>query len=196
MYPFDEELVASSRRAISRRRFVKLAALATAAPGVLGRSTWAATTPAFPEEERSLALYNTHTGESLKTVYWIQGEYLSEALAEIDYVLRDHRADAVKSMDTRLLDLLHEVGRQLETRQPFHIISGYRSPATNALLRRRGAAVARHSMHMEGKAADIRIPGQDLSMVCRLAMRLQGGGVGRYPRSDFVHVDVGRVRYW
>jgi uncharacterized protein YcbK (DUF882 family) len=146
--------------------------------------------------ERSLAFYNTHTSERLNVVYWVQGQYLSESLAEINYILRDHRTDQIKSIDKELLDLLFALRSELKTQQPFHIISGYRSPQTNAFLHTNGFGVAENSLHLIGKAIDIRNPGRSLSVLRKAALALKGGGVGYYPRSDFVHVDVGRVRYW
>jgi uncharacterized protein YcbK (DUF882 family) len=146
--------------------------------------------------DRSLSLYNLHTGESLKTVYWSRGKYISEALVEINYVLRDHRTGEIKSIDKRLLDLLYVIGKRIGTQNPFKIISGYRSPSTNALLCKRSNGVAKGSLHQKGKAVDIRVPGCQLSSLRDTATALKGGGVGFYPKSNFVHVDVGRVRYW
>jgi uncharacterized protein YcbK (DUF882 family) len=179
---------------LSRRSFLMWGAL-TAAVGVCGRRALA-DMRRFPAPERALTFYNTHTGESLQAVYWSQGKYVPEALAVINHILRDHRTDEVKPIDLQLLDLLRAIGAELETSEPFHIISGYRSPATNAYLHRLSEGVATHSLHLDGKAADIRVPGRDLSLVRRVALRLQGGGVGYYPSANFVHVDVGRVRYW
>jgi uncharacterized protein YcbK (DUF882 family) len=143
-----------------------------------------------------LALYHTHTEESLETIYFVNGEYSQQALEDINYILRDHRSGEIKAIDTGLLDLLYAISSKLQTPCPFHIISGYRSKVTNALLRRRSGGVARRSLHLEGKAADIRVPGCDLALLRRVAVDLKSGGVGYYPRPDFVHVDVGRVRYW
>lgn len=178
----------------NRRQFLKLGALAAAAglPPLVTRA--AAPDPKAPE--RSLAFYNTHTGESLQTVYWTEGNYLPEALTGINRILRDHRNDAIKDMSVALLDLLYRIHTVSEARQPLHIISGYRSPATNAMLAARSGGVAKHSMHLDGKATDIRIPGRELAQIRRVALMLEGGGVGYYPGSDFVHVDVGRVRQW
>ncbi len=146
--------------------------------------------------ERALSFYNLHTGESLKTVYWAGDGYVPSSLGEINYILRDFRANEVKPIEVRLLDLLFAMRTRLETRQPFHVISGYRSPLTNALLHSRNEGVAPHSLHIEGKAIDIRVPGRELPALRRVALDLRRGGVGYYPRSDFVHVDVGRVRFW
>jgi uncharacterized protein YcbK (DUF882 family) len=146
--------------------------------------------------ERSLAFYNTHTGQTLRTVYWLHGDYLSGALEEIDVILRDHRTGEIKSIDPRLLDLLFDLHAKLETNEPFHIISGFRSPATNALLRSSSGGIAKNSLHLDGKAVDIRIPGRAAGTLRQAAVALRAGGVGYYPRSNFVHVDIGRVRYW
>jgi uncharacterized protein YcbK (DUF882 family) len=149
--------------------------------------------------ERVLSFFNTHTGERLKATYCQGGEFQPDALRDVNYILRDFRANEIKPIDTRVLDLLHELGGTLETDQPFHIISGYRSAQTNAMLRERGGAstgVAAHSLHMEGQAIDIRVPGVKLDQLREAARSLKIGGVGFYPDLNFVHVDVGRVRYW
>lgn len=146
--------------------------------------------------ERSLALVNSHTGESLETVYWTQGNYQPEALQAINHILRDHREDSACTMDLKLLDLLYAMRRKLDTEAPFHIVSGYRTPKTNSWLRQRRRGVARRSLHMLGQAVDLYLPGHMLSHLHRSAVSLKAGGVGYYPNSGFVHVDVGRVRYW
>lgn len=148
------------------------------------------------QAERSLSFYNTHTGESLKTVYWAQGQYSPEALAEVDFILRDFRSGDVKPIAPHLLDLAHELRRRLGSNEPIQIISGYRSPATNAMLAAHSGGVASHSLHLVGEALDLRLPGRDLKDVHRAALALAGGGVGYYPRSNFVHIDIGRVRRW
>ncbi|HKV55038.1 MAG TPA: YcbK family protein [Candidatus Binataceae bacterium] len=145
---------------------------------------------------RALSVYNIHTGENLKTVYFENGAYVPEALREVNYFFRDFRANEVKPIDPHLLDLLHQIHAALDTGEPFTLISGYRSAATNAMLASHSEGVARHSMHIEGRASDINVPGRQLSLVQRAALMLRGGGVGYYPRSDFVHVDTGRVRRW
>lgn len=147
-------------------------------------------------KERSLDLYNMHTGESLKAVYWIDGAYVPDVLNEVNYLLRDYRAGEIKPISTRLLDVLYGMKNRVESDGPFHVISGYRTPKTNAMLRRRSKGVAKKSLHMEGKAVDIRLPGCELKALRRAAMQMQMGGVGYYPKSCFVHVDVGEVRYW
>ncbi|MGO9060591.1 MAG: DUF882 domain-containing protein [Candidatus Binataceae bacterium] len=144
---------------------------------------------------RSLSFYNLHTGESLKAVYYENG-YVAGALQEIDYVLRDFRANEVKPIDPRLLDLLVALDDRLDTTAPYHVISGYRSPKTNAMLHAYSEGVAAHSLHIDGRAIDIRVPNRDLSTLHNAALALRAGGVGYYPRPDFVHVDTGRVRRW
>lgn len=178
----------------NRRHFLKLGALAAVAalPALPARAALRGLTA----PERSLAFYNTHTGESIRTVYWAQGGYIPQALAEINHVLRDHRTNAVKNMSPALLDFLYRIGNAIDAAQPFHIISGYRSPASNAMLAARSGGVAKHSMHLDGMATDIRVPGRELVRIRRAALTLRGGGVGYYPDSDFVHVDVGRIRQW
>ena len=146
--------------------------------------------------ERALSFYNTHTGESMKTVYWNQGTYVPEALADINYILRDYRTGEMKEIDTDLLDLLFAIHRKMESTAPFDIISGYRSPETNSLLNITSNGVVKNSLHIHGKAIDIRLPGHDLKALRLAAIDLQRGGVGYYPSSDFVHLDVGRIRYW
>ncbi len=177
-----------------RRRFLELSALVFLGSLLpryafaLGGEPSAAT--------HSLAFFHTHTCESLSCIYRQQGRLDRQTLTHIDHILRDHHNGEVKVIATKLLDLLCELKTRLGTDQPFHVISGYRSPATNEKLRRQGKSVARRSMHLEGKAVDIRVPGVPLARLRQVALDLQAGGVGYYPRSDFVHVDVGRVRRW
>lgn len=177
--------------ALSRRRFIKLGALLTAMH--LKPLAWG---KARSESERRVSFYQTHTGEALDTVYWAQGQYLPGALSEINYLLRDHRSGEVRAIDIGLLDLLNRIAGGLEANQPFHVISGYRSPKTNEMLAARSRGVATHSLHMDGMAIDIRVPGRDLRSLRDYAMSLKGGGVGYYPSAEFVHLDVGRVRSW
>jgi uncharacterized protein YcbK (DUF882 family) len=142
-------------------------------------------------------LLNTHTGERLKeVVYWEQGSYLPDALGHISYVLRDHRTNEVHSIDPIALDLMAAISRKVGAKRSFEIISGYRSPQTNRALRRNSRSVAKNSYHVQGKAVDLRIPGVPLKVVRKAALDLRMGGVGYYPKSDFVHIDSGRVRSW
>ena len=152
--------------------------------------------PRFAADRRALAFHNLHTGENLDLVYWSDGAYHPDALHRINYLLRDFRTGDVCPIDPRLLDLLVEVNGRLDTTDPFQVISGYRSPATNAVLRHESEGVAKSSLHMKGQAVDVRVADRSLSMLHRAAVSLRGGGVGYYPRSDFVHIDIGRVRYW
>lgn len=147
-------------------------------------------------QPRELAFYNLHTGESLTTQYWAEGNFLAEGLADINHILRDFRTNQVKTIDPNLIDLLHQLQSSLGTTRPFEIISGYRSPTTNANLANNSDGVAKRSLHMEGKAIDLRIDGVALNHLRQAAIALQAGGVGYYPGSNFVHVDVGRVRRW
>lgn len=147
-------------------------------------------------ETRSLAFEHTHTGERLTTVYAIGDRYRPEGLRQINRILRDHYSGEVGSMDPRLFDQLHELKRLLGCDAPFQVISGYRCPATNAALRKRGGGVARRSLHLEGRAIDIRLPGVALAELRDAALDLKLGGVGYYPASNFVHIDSGRVRHW
>lgn len=179
----------------SRRRFLAIGAGAfVTAAGMTSRSVFAQSAIITPE--RTLSFYNLHTGENLKTAYWVEGEYIPESLSDINHLLRDFRNDEIKPINLGLLNLLHDITQRLGTSKPIQLISGYRSPSTNAKLHDRSSGVAKHSLHMDGMAADIRIPGHDLSELHKVAAAMQGGGVGYYPKSDFVHVDVGRVRYW
>jgi uncharacterized protein YcbK (DUF882 family) len=146
--------------------------------------------------EREISFYNIHTGEDMKAVYWESGNYVPQALSDINHILRDYRTGEVKKIDSDLLDLLFALRQKLQSTSPFHIISGYRSPETNSFLSMITGGIAKHSMHIQGKAIDIRIPGYELKTLHRAALELQRGGVGYYPSSDFVHVDVGRVRSW
>ena len=179
---------------LSRRGFLQTGAAVLAAAS-LPRRSWAAI-PAASVPVRKLGLYNTHTGEQLNTVYWAEGSYQTEGLRDIYRLLRDHRSGEISPIDTGLLELLYVLSASLGTSERLHVISGYRSPATNAMLAQKSSGVAKHSLHMEGLAMDIRVPGRDLADVRRAAIALNGGGVGYYPSSDFVHVDVGRVRTW
>jgi uncharacterized protein YcbK (DUF882 family) len=145
---------------------------------------------------RRLTFENLHTGERLATDYWTDGTYQTEALGAIAKVLRDHRTNDTHLINTSLLDTLNRLHARLEITKPFHIISGYRSPASNAKLAAASHGVARKSLHMEAMAVDIRVPGVDLKHLHAAAKSLGAGGVGYYGASNFVHVDVGRVRYW
>ncbi len=183
----------SSRQGLSRRTFLGASA---AAFGTLAVRPAFAALPTNTETVRKLTLHNLHTGETCSSAYWEQGSYIPDSLAQIAHVLRDHRNGAVHPMDNKLLDLLNRLHAKLEVNKPFHVISGYRSPESNAKLAAASNGVAKHSLHMEAKAIDIRVPGVDLKDLHKAAKSMGIGGVGFYAASNFVHVDVGRVRYW
>jgi len=190
-----EKKPSSPAEGLSRRRLLAIGGTLAGWAMMPGARAQAAFRIALPHI-RTLRFYNLHTGERLSTVYWERGGYIEAALGEINYILRDFRANQIKPIDRRLLDLLCALNQRLDTSQPFDVISGYRTPATNAMLAARSEGVAAHSLHMVGQAIDIRVPGRGLHDLRRAASSLKLGGVGYYPASDFVHVDVGRVRYW
>lgn len=145
---------------------------------------------------RVLRLYNEHTGEAVKATYWENGHYDRAALKSINFILRDHHNDEVIDIDLHLLDLLTELHRRSGSSQPFQVVCGYRSPQTNAILAAENGGVARNSLHMEGKAIDIRVADRTPRQIRDCAKSLHLGGVGYYPQAAYVHVDTGAVRYW
>jgi uncharacterized protein YcbK (DUF882 family) len=147
-------------------------------------------------DPRWVHLHNIHTGEKLEAVYWENGEYVDDAVHALNKVLRDYRNDETHPMDTGLYDILDQIAKKTESKGPFQVISGYRSPATNRMLSERSGEVAKHSLHMDGKAMDIFLEDVDLKYVRAAALDIGRGGVGYYPSSKFVHVDVGPVRKW
>jgi len=181
----------------TRRHFIK-GGIALAFSSLTTHHALAAFKPSSANEimARELSFFNLHTGEHLVAEYWHQGDYIPDALENINHILRDFRTNQVLPIDPQLLDLLHKLRATLGSVNPFQIISGYRSPKTNANLAANSGGVAKGSLHMQGKAVDLRIEGVHLGDLRQAAMDLQGGGVGYYPNSNFVHVDVGRVRSW
>ena len=176
----------------SRRGFLKLAAgglgALALAPEVLQASI---------RRERYLAFYNPNTGETIRQVYWTPRDgYIPESIRDISWGLRDHHNDQVKAFDVNVLDQLYALQLQLGVYAPLHVISAYRSPRTNSMLCERSRGVARNSYHIKAMAMDVRLPGGRVSEVCRAARALGAGGVGYYPRANFVHIDSGPVRYW
>lgn len=147
-------------------------------------------------EVRKICIYNLHTKEQQETIYWRNGEYIKSALKELNFMFRDHYNGSVRKIDRRLLNFLFAIQQKVGANEPFHLISGYRSKRTNARLRKSNKSVARRSLHIFGKAADIRLPEVGIKKLRRSAYELQAGGVGYYPRSNFVHIDVGRIRFW
>ncbi len=174
---------------ICRRRFLTTLA---AAP-LLSLTT---TVKAATLEARELHFFHTHTGERLAVEYFSANTYRPDALQAVNRFLRDFRTGDEHDIDPGLLDVLHGLTNLTEATRPFEVISGYRSPATNAMLRGRSEGVAAFSLHMVGQAIDIRLPGVPLPSLRSAALSLRRGGVGYYPASNFVHVDTGRVRTW
>jgi uncharacterized protein YcbK (DUF882 family) len=174
---------------VSRRHFI--AALSVAVPA-LSTTRVRARSTAF----RALSFDHLHTGERLTIEYFSEGQYLTEALTVINHLLRDFRTTEVHAIDIGLLDLLHSLNALVESTRPYQVISGYRSPATNEMLRHRNEGVAAGSLHMKGQAIDVRLADVPLVQLRNAALSLGLGGVGFYPTSDFVHVDTGRVRAW
>lgn len=165
-------------------------------PGLL-RATTSSTSTSLPSTAaRRLAFYHTHTGETLDIVYSERGAYVPDALAEIHHLFRDFRTGDIHPIDPALLDVLHDVQHATGGSGRFEIISAYRSPATNRMLANRRNGVADHSLHLQGQAIDVRLPGVRTVDLRRAGLRLASGGVGYYPGSDFVHLDTGRVRSW
>jgi uncharacterized protein YcbK (DUF882 family) len=174
---------------LDRRRFLHGIAILGLAPLLGG-------VEAATVDRRSLSFVHTHTGESLSTTYFQDGSYVASRLEQVNHLLRDFRTNEIHAIDPALLDILFDLQSKAQHEGPFEVISGYRSPETNAALRRRSGAVAEHSMHMQGRAVDARLRGFPTLKLRDLAIRLQRGGVGFYASSDFVHVDTGRVRRW
>jgi uncharacterized protein YcbK (DUF882 family) len=175
----------------SRRLFLQglgsALAAATVAPGRL---------LAGPREERLLSFVHTHTHERLTVPYFADGAYLREGLSTLDAFLRDHRTGDEHAIDPALYDILNDLRLATGTRSPFHVISAYRSPRTNSMLRENGRGVAKGSLHLQGRAIDVRLADVSSASLRDAAVELQRGGVGYYRGPDFVHVDTGRVRRW
>ena len=181
---------AASTAQLPRRHFLRSAGIAVAAAWLAPDTLLAA------PGELELSFVHTHTAETLSLAYAGPGGYAASALEAVNHFLRDFRTEEVCAIDPGLLDLLHAVAAATGTSEPFHVISGYRSPHTNAVLRARSEAVAKTSLHMQGRAIDVRLPDVRLSRLRKAAVDLRLGGVGYYPGSDFVHLDTGRVRTW
>jgi len=177
-----------------RRRFLKMFAYSSVSalsfPGI------ATAAIQRDHQPRQLSFDHTHTGEKLSVTYYENGKYLMDALQEINTLLRDHRTGDIQVIDPELLNQLHNLRSKLGVSKPFHIISGYRSPFTNAQLQKRSSSVAKKSLHMQGKAIDVRIEGVDSQRLRNAAIAMRRGGVGYYQRSNFVHLDTGRFRAW
>lgn len=178
---------------LSRRRFIKTGLISLS--GLCLPYPIQSFAAALPKD-RCICLYNTHTNEHLSVCYCAKGHYRSEALSVINHILRDHRTGEVKPIAPELIDFLHAIGCRVGGKPNFHIISGYRSPLTNAFLRKKSGGVAKKSRHMLGQAVDIRLPGIQSAELRNIACSLKQGGVGYYPKSDFIHIDIGPVRTW
>ena len=145
---------------------------------------------------RRIKMYNGRTGESLNTIYWVDGKYVKEALREVNFFMRDWRTNDIRSIDTRTVDIMAASHRLLRVNEPYLLLSGYRSPKTNAMLRSRSRGVARNSLHVKGQAADLRLKSRSVAQVAKAASACSSGGVGKYSGSNFTHMDCGAVRTW
>jgi uncharacterized protein YcbK (DUF882 family) len=179
----------------TRRSFLKASLVSALA--LVGRPAWAQELTATSAPEGRLALYNTHTAERLEVTYrQPSGEYDVDALSALDQLLRCHYTNQVMKMDLGVIEFVNALDKRLGGDNEIHVISGFRSPEYNQLLRRKSRRVARHSLHQAGKAIDLRIPGVGLNVIRKTALDLRYGGVGYYPRRGFVHLDSGQFRYW
>ena len=183
---------------ISRRELLHAftATVATAAMAVPTYSN-AATFLRGSGDIRRIKMYSNQSGETLDMIYWIEGKYIKDALAEVDWFMRDLRKNKSYMIDTRTVDIISATQRILETQSPLHLLSGYRTESTNKLLRSRlGGGVAKKSLHLIGQAADISLPGRSVNQIARAAALCAAGGVGKYSKSHFVHIDCGKIRIW
>jgi uncharacterized protein YcbK (DUF882 family) len=171
---------------------------AVAAAGAVAAPFFPAPAIALPSApyKRALAFRNLRTGDALDLVYWAEGRYLPDAMQRIAHVMRDGRTDETHAIDHRLIDLMARLRASLRSAEPLQVVCGYRSPATNEMLRETTEGVAANSLHVVGEAVDLRVHGRALAAVHRAALSMKAGGVGYYPRSNFVHIDVGPVRRW
>lgn len=184
----------STKPVMSRRAFIGGLAM-----GMAAASPALAAAPAILKgagDYRALNLINGHTDERLNCLYWLEGEYVPEALEAVNYIMRDWRVDAVMPIDRRTLDIMAATHGLLRTGEPLHIVSGYRSPTTNAMLRSRSRNVAQKSYHLKGMAVDLSIKNRTVWEISQAAKKLGAGGVGMYSRSNFTHLDSGPVRDW
>jgi len=180
---------------IGRRTFLGSLILGASA---IATPSWAAT-PALVTGKgnfRALALDNERTSEWMNTVYWADGEYIPDAMESLNYILRDWRQEKEIQMDPTAIDILSAAKRLLETDEPFRIVSGYRTPETNRMLRKRSRGVAKNSYHIKGMAIDVALKSRSVAQIARAGHALRAGGVGIYTRSNFVHLDSGPVRSW
>ncbi len=183
---------------VGRRGFLTfgLAALTTTLPSVLLFPSSAEAAPLLGASVRQLALHNINTGENFNEAYWANGAYRPEVLRKLNVLLRDHRSQEVCRQDPRLFDVLWQVRQLVDSKEPYQVWCGYRSRKTNAMARRRSRGIAKESYHTRGMAMDVSLPDRGLHGLMQQARALEAGGVGYYPRSGFVHMDVGPVRHW
>lgn len=185
----SKDAFVSRRKLLGAFAGIATVAAAPAYPGVFGFLKGAG-------DVRRIKMYSQRTGEMVDTIYWIEGEYIKEAMKEINWFMRDWRQNEVIPYDRRNIDIIAAAQQLLETTEPFNMVSGYRSPATNAMLRRRNRGVATKSYHTKGMAADLKLRSRSVEQMAAAAQACKSGGVGKYRRSKFVHMDCGPVRTW
>ncbi len=179
----------SQMKSVTRRQFIQIGCSAAAVLAIPKLALASA-------PEKRLSLYHKHTGESLSLTYAHNGEYNQDALRELDHFMRDWRSGAVHPIDPKLFDQLHTLQQLVEQPGPYHVICGYRCPKTNQMLHANSQGVAVHSMHLDGRAIDVSLPGKDVEHLHKAALSMKAGGVGYYLASNFIHLDTGRKRHW
>ncbi|OIQ72418.1 peptidase M15 [mine drainage metagenome] len=145
---------------------------------------------------RRVKMYSGRSGESVDLVYWVDGNYVPDALSELNHFMRDWRTNEVRTMAAHTVDIIAATHSLLEVKEPYMLLSGYRTAATNAMMRQHSRGVAAHSLHIQGEAADLRLNSRSVPQIYGAAMSCKAGGVGKYMHSDFVHMDCGPVRHW
>ena len=183
---------------ISRRGLLRAfaATAVTAAPAFTPTFGQAAGFLRGAGDVRRIKMYSGRTGEKIDMIYWIEGDYIAESVNQIVHFMRDWRNNKTIAIDTRTIDIMAASHNLLDVTEPYMLLSGYRSPETNAMLRRQSSGVARNSLHMRGQAADLRLASRSVNQIAGAAQSCNAGGVGRYPGSNFVHMDCGQVRTW
>ncbi|MFC7704975.1 YcbK family protein [Plastorhodobacter daqingensis] len=187
-------MTVTSEKGLSRRALLGIFAATTVAAAPTYANAFGILRSAG--DFRRIRMYSGRTGESIDTIYWIDGNYIPEALGEITHFMRDWRSNATRNFDPRAVDIMAAAHRMMEVNEPYTMLSGYRSPQTNAMLRSQSRGVAQNSLHMSAQAADLRLKSRSVAQMYRAAQACNAGGVGRYSRSNFVHMDCGPVRHW